>query len=248
MLRGSEMLATVSDVYARFAHTRPGTISRPDSFHERYLEHAIKEDKPSFVVVHADDDGSIDGYAHYSVAWNDDPDGSGGKGEIHEVIGADTGVELALWQYLMDVDLIRTWKADERPSTTSSREAFADRRAYEVKSIDDEQWLRLIDVDAALRARTYNAALGIGHDRRHRPVAGRQQRHLVDLGRRRRTLRRRSTPTSLLTSPPSRRRTWAEPAGRRWWRRVAVERTPGAAAIADVLFASRPLPFCGSFF
>ncbi len=112
-----------------------------------------------YVVVHVDGRGVVDGYAHYDVAWNDDG-APGGKGEIQDVIGIDDAVELALWGYLLDIDLVRTWKADERPVDDIVRAAIADRRAYSVKSVDDEQWLRVIDVDAALSARTYNAAAG----------------------------------------------------------------------------------------
>ena len=69
-------------------------------------------------------------------------------------------VELALWAYILDIDLVRTWKADERPLDDIVRAAVADRRAYSTKSVDDEQWIRVVDVDAALSARTYNDANG----------------------------------------------------------------------------------------
>jgi predicted acetyltransferase len=249
VLSGSEVLATAAPVYERFAHTRPGTISRPESFHRRYMEHAIKEDKPSFVVVHTGDTGEVDGYAHYSVAWNEDPDGHGGKGEIHDVIAADAGVELALWQYLMAIDLVRSWSADERPLDDLARDAFTDRRAYEIKSIDDEQWLRLVDADAALRGRTYNAAHGSVTIAVTDPV-----------------LPNNSAAWSVSAEGAVRCDDGAAPdltaeigavsaayLGGTSWQRLALigevtEHTPGTAAIADALFASRPLPYCGSFF
>ena len=85
---------------------------------------------------------------------------SGGKGEVHDVVAVDDGVELALWRYLLEIDLIRTWKADERPVDDIVRWAVADSRAYTIKSVDDEQWVRVVDVEAALSARTYNPAVG----------------------------------------------------------------------------------------
>ncbi len=159
LLLPHEIHDTIHDVYDRAVHRRPGMLTRPDSWWQRYFRDAVSGAKNSYVVVHVDGRGVVDGYAHYDVAWNDDG-APGGKGEIQDVIGIDDAVELALWGYLLDIDLVRTWKADERPVDDIVRAAIADRRAYSVKSVDDEQWLRVIDVDAALSARTYNAAAG----------------------------------------------------------------------------------------
>jgi predicted acetyltransferase len=139
LLRPDEILATIPDVYARTAHRRPGIVTRPASWWERYLRDAVKGSKPSYVVVHSDDGNTIDGYAHYDVAWNEG-DAPGGKGEVHDVFGGSDAIELALWRYLLDIDLIRTWRTDERPVDDIVRAAIADRRAYAIKSVDDEQW------------------------------------------------------------------------------------------------------------
>ena len=159
LLPPDEIHDTIHDVYDRAVHRRPGMLTRPDSWWQRYFRDAVSGAKNSYVVVHVDGHGVVDGYAHYDVAWNDDG-APGGKGEVQDVIGIDDAVELALWGYLLDIDLVRSWKADERPVDDIVRAAIADRRAYSVKCVDDEQWLRVIDVDAALSARTYNAAAG----------------------------------------------------------------------------------------
>ena len=159
MLQPGEIHDTVPAVYARAAHRRVGFVSRPESWWKRYLGDAVKGTKASYVVVHEDGRGKTDGYAHYDVAWNDD--GSpGGKGEVHDVFAASDAVELALWAYILEMDLVRTWKVDERPLDDVLRAAVADRRAYSTKSVDDEQWVRVVDVDAALAARTYNDVNG----------------------------------------------------------------------------------------
>jgi predicted acetyltransferase len=160
LLRGDEIHSTIHAVYDRWAHTRPGVITRPDSFWNRYYRDAATASKPSHVVVHLDADGAVDGFAHYDVAWNEDPGAHGGKGEVHDVVAATPAVELALWAYLFDLDLIRSWKADERPYDDIVRWAVADPRAYVIKVLDDEQWVRLVDVGTALAWRTYNAAEG----------------------------------------------------------------------------------------
>ena len=50
---------------------------------------------------------------------------------------------------------MKTWRSSERPVNDPIRRALHDVRAYETRQIDDEQWVRLLDVDAALTARTY---------------------------------------------------------------------------------------------
>lgn len=64
------------------------------------------------------------------------------------------------------------------PAMMRSRFALNDQRHYLNRCRNDEQWLRLLDVDAALVARTYNGD-DAGHHRDHRPDVRAQQRHVA---------------------------------------------------------------------
>jgi predicted acetyltransferase len=246
LLRPDEIHDTVQPIYEHAAHRRPGIISRPASWWERYLRDAVTRTKSSYVVIHVDGHGTPDGYAHYDVAWNDD--GShGGKGEVHDIFGTTDAVELALWTYLVDMDLVRTWKAEERPLDDILRAAVNDRRAYSTKSVDDEQWIRIVDVDAALAARTYNDANGsvsIAVTDRH--VASNNGVWAIDASGAQRTPDEGDlfADVSVLSA--------AYLGGTAWHTLAAAGavdvRNEKAIAIADNLFASRPLPFSGSFF
>jgi predicted acetyltransferase len=236
----------VRPIYGAAAHRRPGIVTRPDSWWKRYLGDALRGNKPSYVVVHRDGRGNPDGFAHYDVAWNEDGP-LGGHGEVHDIIGVDDAVELALWTYILDIDLVRTWKAEERPLDDALRAAVADRRAYAVKSVDDEQWVRIVDVGAALSARTYNdvnGSLRIGVS--DRSVASNNGTWAVDANGAHRTddAGDLAVDISVLSA--------AYLGGTAWHTLAAagaVEvRNDKAIAIADNLFASRPLPFSGSFF
>ena len=156
LLRTDEVIDTIKPIYARAA-TRPGVITRPDWMWQRYLQNAIElGGDAEFVIVHTSDDGVDDGFAHYAVKWktaNFTP--AEGEGEIYDLWGTDAPVELALWDYLCNIDLVREWYAEERPVDDAIQMAVHDRRGYEVRHTWDEQWLRLLDVDAALSARTY---------------------------------------------------------------------------------------------
>jgi predicted acetyltransferase len=246
LLRPDEIIPTIREVYDRCVHRRVGIVTRPDSWWERYFRDAVTATKSSYVVVHVDGVGVVDGVAHYDVAWNEDGQ-PGGHGEIHDVFGIDDAVELALWGYLLDIDLVRTWKADERPVDDIVRAAISDRRAYSVKSVDDEQWLRLVDVETALAARTYNAATdGVVIGVTDPLVASNNGSWRVSATGAVATSEAADLAVDIATLS-------ATYLGGVSWELLAavgqVEvRTPGATCAADTLFASHLLPFCGSFF
>lgn len=162
LLEPSEMLDVIPAIYERVA-IRPGVISRPDWMWQRYLEHALpgSHDDAEHVIVHTSADGVDDGFAHYGVKWKSGPHlEPSGIGEIMDLWGADPTVELALWQFVFHVDLVREWRAEERPVDDVVRLAVADDRAYRTEWAYDEQWLRLLDVDVALRSRRYRPVSG----------------------------------------------------------------------------------------
>jgi predicted acetyltransferase len=156
ILRGDEILATVEPIYERAAR-RPGVLARPEWMWQRYLEKAIElGGDAEFVAVHSSPDGVDDGFVHYSVKW---AEARGtpprGTGEVYDLWGVTPGVELALWEFICNIDLVDEWFAEERPVDDVVQFAVADTRAYRTKWVWDEQWLRVLDVDAALTGRQF---------------------------------------------------------------------------------------------
>jgi predicted acetyltransferase len=106
---------------------------------------------------------------YYDVDW-DEAFGTNpvGKGKVRDLWGSSPAVELELWRYLIDIDLIVSWEAGVRPVDEPIRRAMHDSRAYETRQRMDDQWVRILDVDAAMSERTYgpvNSAVVIGvHD------------------------------------------------------------------------------------
>jgi predicted acetyltransferase len=241
-----EVLATVKPIYTRSLHRRPGLITRAESWWGRYFEDATTPGKSAYVVVHTDDAGVDDGYVSYGVEWAQ-PETEGGRGEVHEVVAVDDAAELALWQYVLSIDLVNRWTCDERPIDDVLRTALHDPRAYRIASVDDEQWVRLVDVERALTARTYA------------PVTSTVTVAVNDprVDRNNGTWRIDATGAERVTEPATLRvdiavLSAAYLGGTSWHALTAAGRVessdPAAIAIADTLFASRPLPFCGSFF
>lgn len=242
-----EVLTTVEPIYAAALHRRAGMVTRPESWWRRYLADAIVLGTASHVVVHEREPGRPDGYAHYDVAWNEGGPGlGGGKGTIHDVIAIDDETELALWSYLLDLDLVRTWEAGERPVDDVVRAALRDRRAYTVTTVDDEQWLRIVHVDRALGARTYAPVAGsITVTVDDQWIDGNCGTWRIDAG----GAERIDGDSELRADIAALSAAYL--GGTSWRTLAATGRVDGAAAAvdrADALMATRPLPFCGSFF
>ncbi len=158
ILSPEEFDTVLPELYARVDH-RAGAISRSPFFWTRILKEANEGGKATFVAVHSTADGVDDGYVLYSVDWGDAALSENlGHGVIHDLFGDTRAAELALWQYMVGISLLRSIEAGGRPVDDLLPLAIADVRAYEVKQRWDEQWIRLLDVEAALSARTYRDA------------------------------------------------------------------------------------------
>ncbi len=156
LLAYPDVLDTVPALYERVARWRVGSISRPAWMWKRVLKDASQPTaepfgKGSFVAVHTDARGADDGFVLYDVDWDETfANNPTGVGKVVDLWGASPEVELELWRFLLDIDLITTWRAEIRPVDEPVRRAMHDSRAYEAVQRFDDQWVRILDVDAAL--------------------------------------------------------------------------------------------------
>lgn len=74
---------------------------------------------------------------------------------VLDLVGEDPEVEAGLWAYLVGVDLVRSVTASKRPVGESVKWRLTDPRAWQTTGVGDLLWLRVLDVPAALGARTY---------------------------------------------------------------------------------------------
>jgi predicted acetyltransferase len=247
LLSRDEILATVAPIYERAA-TRPGVISRPPHLTKRYLADALTGSKGSFVAVHTSVEGIEDGYVHYSVSWSEELNEEHyGIGEVHDLWGVSPDVELALWSHLLSIDLVRRYDVEERPLDDVLRLAVADPRSYQTKHRFDEQWVRLLDVEACLEGRTYRSGASVAiavNDPLFEDntdvfeVTGAGVRRLG-----------RSASADIRCEIDSISAAYFGAVS--WWELAAAGRVSAdraAIARADDLFACRPLAWCGSFF
>jgi len=251
ILDRAETLATIAELHERVGFDRPGAIGRPMWMHERYLEDALGMEKATYVIVHTNTEGVDDGWAQYTLSWLESSvEHLGGKCAVDDMWGANPAVELALWKFILELDLIDVVQVSGSPLDDSVRFGLRNQRHYLSKMRFDEQWLRLLDVDAALSARTYNstsAAVTVAITDALFPAnCGTWEVSAAGARRSGVSAEKADLVTTIngVSAAYLGGTAWHD----LWVGGVVQQQRPGALAEADLLFASHPLPRCGTFF
>lgn len=237
--------ATLAAVHERIALCRPGGMTRTPGWWGNTLGRAVEGDGHLLVAVHTGPDGD-DGFAVASVGTGDDWERR--PLSVDDLHAADLAAAAELWRFLLDVDLAGAVEGHLRPLDESLELLLADRRDVMVTATGDEAWLRVVDVPAALAARSVPAGLtdpvrlGV-HDAL---LPGNTGVYRIGDG----PAERVDAPAELECDvaglamaylgdqAPSRL------AAAGWWRVYE----PTALARADLLFATPVAPWCGTFF
>ena len=143
-----EMREIFPEVYGRANAGRPGMV--PMSEHRWNarlwdLEFTRGGDSMYFHVVY-EDNGSVDGYVTYRLRQN--------TLIVKDLMAATYPAYAALWRFCFDVDLRTETIARDRPVDDPIHWILADPRRLR-RSVRDGVWLRLVDIDKALAARSY---------------------------------------------------------------------------------------------
>ena len=135
--------------------SRPGSIDRIPPWW-RSQEHRIVGDRePRYVAVHGEP-GAETGFARYRPIGTDMWFGSRDRTVVVEDFFAPTRTAyLGLLRFLLNLDLVDTFVFAALPQDDPLPWLLTDSRAVRLRSAGDETWLRIVDVPAALRARTY---------------------------------------------------------------------------------------------
>lgn len=139
------------DVYARIP-LRPGMMTRSERWWAGLFARLRQSDEPVTTLVHHGADGP-DGFAIYQVSRQS---GQLGTLRVVDLHTADATAFAGLWRFLLGVDLVETIVAYQRSLEEPLELLFTDPRACETTEVGDEAWLRLVDVEAALRSRTWH--------------------------------------------------------------------------------------------
>lgn len=140
------------EIYRRVGLARPGMISRDESWWGR----ATRTDEYRVILVHVGQNGQEDGYAVYEPIKGDLRIGDYSCTlQVRDFQAADAVAAAELWRFLLAVDLVNGVRVVRRPLDEPLEWWLTDRRSVQVSTMDDDIWLRPVDVPAALAARTF---------------------------------------------------------------------------------------------
>jgi predicted acetyltransferase len=159
MVDADEAYALFPPVYERVRVRRAGMLTRDE---HKWRQHRLADpeswrrgaSKKFFAVVEVD--GAAEAYASYRIK-DDWADGfSKSQVRVVEAIGASPLAERALWKFLHELDLTTLVDASLFDPGSPLPLVVRDPRALNLRW-SDGLWLRLVDVEAALQARSYRA-------------------------------------------------------------------------------------------
>jgi predicted acetyltransferase len=146
----------VGDLYAAAARRRPGGVLRTEALDLRQVRDSPfqRRGREPLRLLLAERDGVTTGYAllRREVRWDGPaPDGTA---HVSELAALDPATHRALWGVLTDLDFITRTTTCPVAADDPLVSLLVDARTTTPTRADD-LWLRVVDVDRALAARTY---------------------------------------------------------------------------------------------
>jgi predicted acetyltransferase len=149
-------------VYDAAVAARPGMLARDDRWWRRAVRDIPdnREGRSELRCIVAEDDSSVRAYARYATKPDWTPGRPTGTVFVREVMSADPAARAAVFRYLLDLDLMATtdfWNLPvDDPLFLWLRNARASQPRW-----GDAMHVRLVDLPAALRARTYSTPVDV---------------------------------------------------------------------------------------
>jgi predicted acetyltransferase len=157
LVDAAEALELFPPVYERVRATRAGMLSRDERWWKEHRladpEHWRRGASRKFYVA-VEVEGSVEGYAYYRV--KDEWEEGFAKGDVRvvEALATSPAAEKALWSFLHGIDLVTRVDVHFFDPGSPLPLLVRDPRALGLR-VGDGLWLRLVDLDAALKARSY---------------------------------------------------------------------------------------------
>lgn len=242
LVTGDAVVPALAAVHDALALRRAGGITRPRPWWAGTVGRRL--DRWLLAAVHRGPAGD-DGFAVAAA-------GDGGFAErtlrVLDLHAGDDAAAAGLWRFLLGLDLAARVEADLRPLDEPLDLLLADPRDVTVTGEADETWLRLVDVPAALAARSWGAAPAVRIAVHDRLLPGNTGVYRIGPDGVERTAP--DGPADLecdvaaLAAAYLGDRAPSRLAATGWWRVHSAAALPAA----DALFATGAVPWCGTFF
>ncbi len=240
-------------LYDRVRVETPGMVGRSETWWRWVTLHdserARAENGMKFLAVY-EAGGNVEGTAIYRVKPDWDDRGPKGRLTALEVLATTPRATRDLWSWIMGVDLVTTVRGVRAPVPHPLQLLLAEPRRLGF-TVGDAIWLRVVDVPAALAARTYGRAGGLVLEVRDSfcPWNAGCWHLVTDEGGRGRAEPTNDRPDVTLDASDL----GAAYLGTFRFSELArvgrvTEGTPGALLRADALFAGARAPWCSTMF
>ncbi|MER6630818.1 GNAT family N-acetyltransferase [Streptomyces sp. NPDC000987] len=158
LVDGDEVRKIGPELHERVRRATPGAISRSDWWWQINTG-AVRVDPKwtePFWAVHRAADGTVEGLMAYEVdnRWGDAKQPLN-TASVRSLIASTPAAERALWHYLCSIDWVTRVKSGSRAPDDLLPLLLPDPRAAHITTQADWLWVRILDVERALRARTY---------------------------------------------------------------------------------------------
>ena len=158
LLGAAETWDVLPRVYEANRPSRPGTIDRPGVWWEGARRRAESSSGAWYVAAHGEP-GAETGFARYRPSGTEDWFVSDQRTIVVEDFFAPTAdAYYGLLRFLLGLDLVHRVMFWMLPIDDALPWLFVDRRAAKVTAVYDETWLRVIDAERALTARSYSGS------------------------------------------------------------------------------------------
>ncbi|WP_405558435.1 GNAT family N-acetyltransferase [Streptomyces canus] len=158
----ADVLDACEAVYARLVPRRPGMIARVPGWERLWLldPESDRDGASPLQCVVAERDGEVVGFVRYRVKADWEPAGPRGTVVVSDLEALDPATHGALWQFLFDLDLTSRIDVRRRPVDETWQYLVSDARRCSLL-VRDALHVRLVDVGAALEARTYQTPVDV---------------------------------------------------------------------------------------
>jgi predicted acetyltransferase len=160
--RPADVLDACEALYARTVSGRPGMPARLPGWERVWLldPESERDGASPLQCVVAERDGETVGFARFRIKPDWDITGPKGTVVLQDTESLDPAVHAALWRFLFDIDLTSTLTARARPLDEPWQYMVSDIRRCSLQ-VRDSLHVRLVDVGAALEARTYQTPVDV---------------------------------------------------------------------------------------
>lgn len=158
----ADVLDACEAVYAQLVARRPGMVARIPGWERLWLldTESERDGASPLQCVLAERDGEVVGYARFRIKRDWEPAGPKGTVVVQDVDALDPAAHAALWRFLFGIDLTSKVDTRRRPLDEPWQYLVSDIRRCALL-VRDSLHVRLVDVGAALQARTYQTPVDV---------------------------------------------------------------------------------------